>query len=185
MLHCCSIFSSCFLYVKFHENLGVTLFTLAHLRWIHLLHCTHNTELAFTHNRQTLHGSTLIVMPFIFPRLTFKPMLSKASSHFKNLPLSLLIVSLIRTKSSAYSNSLSALSLANYVTTSTTTAKRKDGSIDHWCITTLTSNNSEYTLILVFVPLYRLITDLAKTSGILFFLIAHSNTLLSTLSKTY
>ena len=50
--------------------------------------------------------------------------------------------------------------------------------MDSWCIHTLTSNssdNSESTLTLVFAPSYRLITDLTKTSGILLFLIAHSN----------
>ena len=67
--------------------------------WIHLPHCTHKTELAFTIKIQTSHGSTLLldksscVMPLlnitlVFPRLTFKPLLSKGSFHLKNLSLS-------------------------------------------------------------------------------------------------
>ena len=51
-------------------------------------------------------------------------------------------------------------------------------STDLCCIPSLTSissDNSEYTLTLVFAPSYILITDLTKTSGIPFFLIANSN----------
>ena len=108
----------------------------------------------------------LLTNTLVFPRLTYKPLLAKASFH---LFLSPTIVSLIRTKSSAYSNSLSATSLANSVTTSTTTTKRKGDRIDPWCIPTLTTNfsdNSESTLTLVFTPSYRLTTHLAKTSCI-------------------
>ena len=92
------------------------------------------------------------------------------------------------TNSPAYSNSLHIPSLADAVTSSTTTAKRKGHSKDPWCIPTLTSNssdNSESTLTLVFAPSYSLITDLTKTSGILFFLVAHSYTLLHALSRTF
>ena len=134
-----------FLHVKFLESIGVTIFTPAQLLWIHL---PHNTELAFTLKLQTPHRSTLLldmpsfVMPpltitMVFPRLTFIPF------HFKNLFLRPSCVSLIRTKSSVYSNPLSAPSLANNVTTSTTTWKRKDDSTDPWFIPTLTSNSSD------------------------------------------
>ena len=120
----------------------------------------------------------------VFPNLTFKSLFSKASFHFKNLFLSPSIVSLIRNKSSAYINS----PLANSVTTSATTAKRKGDSTDPWFIHTLTStfsDNSESTLTLVFAPSFRLITDLTKTSGIPFFLNAYSNTFLGTLPKAF
>ena len=50
--------------------------------------------------------TTTTTITLVFPRLTFKPLLSKASFHFKSLSLSHSIVSLIRTKLSAYSNSL-------------------------------------------------------------------------------
>ena len=161
-------------------------------------HCTHKTELAFTLILQTPHVYALLldkpsfVMPptitLFFPRFTFKPLLSIVSCHFSNLFLSPWIVSLIRTKSSAYSNSLSAPSMANSVTTSTTSAKRKGDSTDPWDIPTLTSNssdNSESTLTLVFAPSYRLIADLTKTYGIPFFLIAHSNTFLGSLLRAF
>ena len=58
--------------------------------------------------------------------------------------------------------------MANSLTTSTTTAKRKGDITDPWCIPTLTSNssgNSEFILTLVFAPSPRHITDLIKTSG--------------------
>ena len=130
----------------------------------------------------------LLTITLVFPRLTFKPLLSKAYFHFMNLFVSPSIASLIRTKSSAYSNSFSAAPLAKAVMTSTTTARRKGGSTDPWCITTLTSSsstNSKSTLTLVFAPSYRFITDLTNTSGIPFFLIAHSNTFLGTLTLAF
>ena len=185
-------------YLK-HPVVSKTILTPAHLLWVHLPHCTHNTELAFTLKLQTPHGSTLLLdmsssvmppqtIPLVFSRLTFKPLLSKASLHYKNLFLSPSIVSLIRSKSSAYSNSLSAPSLANSVTKSTTTAKKKGDSTDPWCILTLTSNasdNSEFTLTLGSAPLYRLITDPTKTSDVPILHIAHSNTLLGTSSNAF
>ena len=97
-----------------------------------------------------------------------------------NLFLSPSIISLIRTKSSAYSNSLSTPSLTNSVTTSTTTAKRKGDSTVPWSIPTFTS-----TLTLVFAPSYRLITGLTKTFGIPFSLNAHCNTFLGTQSEAF
>ena len=127
-----------------------------------------------------------LTITLVFSRLTFQPLLSKASYHYKNLFLSLLIVSLIRTMSSAYSNSLS--------TPSGTSdniyhhCKNKGDSTDPWCIPTLTSNssdNSESTQTFVFAPSYRLITDLTIMSGTPFFLIAHSKTFLGTLSKAF
>ena len=75
--------------------------------------------------------------------------------------------------------------MALYSLTSTTTGKKGDNA-NPWYIPTLTSNssvNSESTLTLVFAPSYRLISDLTKTSGITFFLIAHFYTLLGTLSN--
>ena len=75
-----------------------------------------------------------LAITLIFPRPTFKHLLSKSSFHLKNLFLSPLIVSLIRTKSSSYRNSLSALYLAILVT-STTTAHTKCDSTGSWCIT--------------------------------------------------
>ena len=130
----------------------------------------------------------LLTITLVFSRLTFKPLLSKASFHFRNLSLILSIVPPIRTKSSAYNYSLSAPSLVCSVTTSTTNAKRKGDSTDPWCIPTLTydsSDNSESTLTLVFAHSYRLFTDLTKTSGIPFFLIAHYSTFLGILSKAF
>ena len=127
----------------------------------------------------------LLTINLVFPRLAMNLCSQKSPSILRTHPS---IVSLIRTKTSAYSNSLSAPCQANSVTTSTTIAKRKGDSTDPWCIPTLTSNssdNSESTLTLVFAPLYRLIADQAKTSCIPFYLIAHSNTLLGTLSKAF
>ena len=66
----------------------------------------------------------LLTITLVFPRLTFKPLLSKASFHLRNLPLNPLIVSLIRTKSSACNSSVSAPSLADTMTTSATNAKK-------------------------------------------------------------
>ena len=120
-----------------------------------------------------------LTINFVFPRLPFKALYSKAPYHFKNLFLNPTIISLIRTKSPAYSNSLSAPHLVNFVKTRTTTAKRKGDSTNPWCIPTLTSNssyNSESTLTLICTPSYRLFTDLSKTSGIPFFVVAHFNT---------
>ena len=129
----------------------------------------------------------LLTITLVFPRLTLKPLLSKFFFHFKNLFLNppLSKSSGPSYQLSSYRNSLSAPSLANSVTTSTTNAKRKGDSTDPWCIPTLTSNssdNSESTLTIVFPPSYRLITDLTKTAGIPFFPNAHSNTFLGTLS---
>ena len=121
-----------------------------------------------------------------FPKVNFQTLALKASFHFENLFLSPMIVSVIRTKSPAYNNSPSAPSLANSVTTSTTNSKTKGDSTDRLYIPILTSNstdNSESTLTLVFTPSYRLITGLAKSSGIPFLLNTHSNTFLGTLSK--
>ena len=64
-----------------------------------------------------------LTITLVFQSIPFKPLLSKASFHSKNLFLSHSIVSLIRTKSSAYSNSLSMIPLVNSVTTSIITAK--------------------------------------------------------------
>ena len=113
------IFPSHFLHAKLLSIFGVWLLTPAHLLWNHFPHCTHKTELVFTPKLLTPHGSTLLLdMPsfvmlpltitLAFPMLTFNPLLSKASFHFRNLSLSPSSVSLIRTKSSTYSNSLSA-----------------------------------------------------------------------------
>ena len=161
--------------------------------WIHIPHYTHKIELAFTLKLQTQHGSTLLlnkpsfVMPQliitpVFPRLTFKPLLSKASFHFKNSFLSPSIVSLIRTKSTAYSNCHNTPTPATSAITSTTTIKRKSNSTDLCYIHTLTSKSS---LTFVFAPSYKLITHPTKTSGIPFFHIAHTNTFLGTLSKAF
>ena len=153
------IFLTHFLHVKFLENSGVTIFTPAILLWIHLTHCTHKTELAFTLKLQIPDRSTLlsekpsfIMLPLtitmLFPKLTFKPLLSKASFHLMKLFMSpqlshssglshlqlatrvVFLCSYIwyhkcKTFSKLYSNSLSTLSLTNLVTTSNTTAKRK------------------------------------------------------------
>ena len=61
LLHCLPIFSSRFLHVKFFENFHITILSLAHLPWIHLPHCRHKTELAFTLKLQTPHGSSLLL----------------------------------------------------------------------------------------------------------------------------
>ena len=87
------IFPSHFLHVKYFFKTGVTLFTPAHLPWIHLPHRTRKIKLAFTLKLQTTHGSTLLLdMPSfvmtplaitsVFPILIFKLLLSKASLHF-------------------------------------------------------------------------------------------------------
>ena len=65
-----------------------------------------------------------LTITLVLPKSTFKPMVSKVSFHSMNLFLNPLIVSLIRTQSSAYINSL-ITSLANSMTTSTTAAKIK------------------------------------------------------------
>ena len=88
------IFPSHFLHVKCLENIGHP-FSPAHLPWIDLPHCTHNTELAFILKLQIPYGSTslldipsfvrLLTITVIFPMLTSKQLLSKASFHFKNL----------------------------------------------------------------------------------------------------
>ena len=49
-----SILPSHFQHVNLPENIGGTHFTLAHLPWIHLPRCTHNTELALTLKLQFL-----------------------------------------------------------------------------------------------------------------------------------
>ena len=67
----------------------------------------------------------------------------------------------------------------SFVTASMTTAKRWQ----HRSLTSNSSDNSESTLTYVFAPSYRHITDLTKTSGIPFFLIANSSTILDTLWK--
>ena len=121
------IFPSRILHEFFFESFAVTLFTFVHLPWS-TYHCTKTTELAFTIKLQTPHGSTLlldkpsfVILPLIItlnlPRLTFKPLLSKAYFYFENLFMTPLILSLIRTKSSAYINSLRAPSMANSLTT--------------------------------------------------------------------
>ena len=136
---------------KMSTKIVVALFTPAHLQLIHLPYCTQNTELAFTLQLQTQHELTLfldmlsfvlqlLTITLVFSRLTFKPLLSRASFHFENSFLNPLIIS-PRYKSSAYSNSLSAPYLANSVTTSTTTAKGKGDSSDPWSIHTLASNS--------------------------------------------
>ena len=67
-----SIFPSHFLHVKFLENFGVTLFTPAHLMWIHVPHCTHKANLDFYLKLQTPHGSSLLLDKplFVMPPLT-------------------------------------------------------------------------------------------------------------------
>ena len=97
---------------KFSENFVVTILTVAHLLWIHVPYCTHKNEVTYRHHiGKILDNPSFAMSPltitFIFPRLTFKPLLSKASCHFQNLFMSPSIVSLTLTKSSAYSNSLS------------------------------------------------------------------------------
>ena len=122
------IFSSCStaspifpsLHVNFLENFSHP-FALWHIYSGSTNHTTHNGVLAFTLNLQTPHGSTLllgipsfVIPPFtlVFPRLTFKPLLSKASFHFIELYLSASMVSLIKARSSACNNSL-AFAAAN------------------------------------------------------------------------
>ena len=88
-----------------------------------MLHSQHGTTLL-------LDQSPFVMLPLtitlVLPRLAFKPLLSKASFYSMNLFMNPLIVSLIMTESSAYINSLNAPSLANSLTTSTTTARRKE-----------------------------------------------------------
>ena len=57
------IFPSHRWHAKYIQNVEspVTSFTPAYLPRIHLLHCTRNTEIAFTLKLQTLHGSTLLL----------------------------------------------------------------------------------------------------------------------------
>ena len=65
------IFPSCFLHTRFLENIGVTIFTPAHLQWIYLPHCTHKTKLAFALKLQTPHGSILLLDMSSFVMLWF------------------------------------------------------------------------------------------------------------------
>ena len=82
-------------------------------------------------------------------------------------------------------------SLANLVTTSATTVKRKRDFSKSWCIPSLTSNssdNSETTLTFVFAQSFKLITDLSKPrleKSIPFSLNDHSNTFLGTQSLAF
>ena len=78
--------------------------------------------------------------------------------------------------------------LSNSLTTSTTSGKRKSDNTDNWSIQMLTCNssdNTQSTSTLVFPPSYRLITELTKSHSIPFFLTAHSNIFLGTLSKDF
>ena len=129
-------------------TLRVTLLTLAHLPCFHLPHFTHNTEFAVTRFPQMPHGSILrtvtspsapLTNTFVFPRFTFSPLLSNASFYFQNFSLSPSIISLIRTKSSAYNISLIEPLLTLSVTTSTTIAKTKGDNMDPWSTPTFTS----------------------------------------------
>ena len=88
----------------------------------------HNTELAMTLLPQTPHGSISLLnsspsdpftVTFIFLVLTFKPLLSSASFQFQNLSFKSSMVSLMRTRSSAYNNSLTTLLLAFSVMSTT------------------------------------------------------------------
>ena len=66
--------------------------------------------------------------------------------------------------------------------------KKNGDNIDHWHIHTLRLNacdSSESTLIIVFAPSYRLITDVDKFCGIPFFFFTHLNTLFGALSKAF
>ena len=65
------------------------------------------------------------------------------SFHFQNFSLSPSIVSLIKTKSSAYNISLIKPFLTLSVTTSTTIAKTNGDNTDPWCTPTSTSNSSD------------------------------------------
>ena len=97
-----------------------------------------------------------LTITFVFPRFSFKSLLSKASFHFKNLFLCPSIVSLTRTMSSAYSNSLSTPS-GTFCDNVYHNCKRKDDSTNLRCIPTLTSNSSEdseSTLTLVLTRMY-------------------------------
>ena len=140
---------------------------------------------------QTPHGSILLLnsspsdpptITFVLLVLTFKPLLSSASFKFQNLCFKSTLVSLLRTKSSAYSTSLITLFLAFSVITSTTTANNSSDSTDLSWTPTFTSNSSEYadsTLTLVFAHH----TSLSLPKPLL--LMAHSITFLGTLSKLF
>ena len=112
--------------------------------------------------------------------LTFAP---KSLLPFSVFIYSVLIVSLIKTKLSAYSSSLAH---PLWQIQSQCLLQLHEGRVTAQILDASTnssfSNNSESTLTLVFVPSYRLITDLTKASGIPFFLTAHSYTFLATLS---
>ena len=87
-----------------------------------------------------------------------------------------------------YNISLIKPFLTFFVITSTTIANTNSDNMDPWCTPTFTSNFSIYsslTLSLVFASSYKLITTLTITSGINFFLVAHSNTYLGTLSNSF
>ena len=94
------VLPSHFQHVKFLKNLGVTILAPVHLLWINLPQCRHKTELVFTLKLHSPHVSTLfsvipafVMLPLtinlVFSILTFEPLLSKASFHFKNLFLNL------------------------------------------------------------------------------------------------
>ena len=133
----------------------------------------------------TTTTTTTIIL--VFTKVTLIPLLSKASFHFENLSLSPSIVTLIRTKSSAYINSLSATSgkLSDNIYHHCKKIRQQNRSLVHPTLTLNSSDNSKSTLTLVLAPSYTLITDLANTYGIFFFLIAHANTFLGFLSTAF
>ena len=126
-------------------------------------------------------GELTTTRTLVLPRLTFKPLLSKAF-NFKNLFLSPSIILLIRTKSSTYSNSFSAPS-----------GKFRD-SIHHHCKKKRWQHrllvHPHFNLKLLWQ--IRVLSDSYLCSLIQthhwysqYFLIVHANTFLSTLTKAF
>ena len=75
----------------------VTPFTLAHLLCIHLPHCTHRTELAFTLKLKSLHESTLLLdnPSCVIPPLTITFVFDKGNFQILTLKWLLLFYELI------------------------------------------------------------------------------------------
>ena len=123
--------STCFLHLphtKSLHNLGVILFTLTYLPWIHFPHFPHNTEFAITHFPQIPHGSTLLTDTspsalLTLPEVHRQPLALECLLHFQKFSLSSSIVSLVRTKSFKYNMSLIKPFLTFSVTTSTRSQK--------------------------------------------------------------
>ena len=111
-----------FLHPKSITRVFVTLLIFAQIPCIQFPHDFQNTEFAIVFLPQMLHGSfmldgyilicpILLSITFVFTRFTFRPILSSALFQVSNYFCSFTMISAIRTKSSAYSNSCNVPSI--------------------------------------------------------------------------